>query len=131
MDIMKTLLIIAAGILYFYVTGRKKREEHTTPPTIQYDFDEEVDLEDDYHHETIPVDVLSENRKSYPKTGDFVNYDLLSREEQSFEKSLESEEDKESYLLDYKIENEVEISSDIESVRMGVIYSEILKRPYN
>lgn len=132
MDIIEILFPIVAAVLYFYFVGRKKSKESVPPPPVQsYDFETEDYDFDEPPNYTSPIDVLGKKESNYPKKEQFVNYDELTQENWHDDILPMEQAQTTSYSFDNERENELDISMELEDIRRGIIYAEILKSPCN
>ncbi|MDL2311690.1 hypothetical protein LJC68_02285 [Bacteroidales bacterium OttesenSCG-928-B11] len=130
MDIIEILFPIVVTILYLFFVGKKKKKEEPVNPQPPY-FDYDDEYEEEFSEIPIPVDALEEKKGNPPKIGEYVNYDKI--DDTIWEKVVSQREieKNESYFFDNEQEDNSGISIKIEKIREGIIYSEILKRPYN
>ncbi|MDR2979316.1 MAG: hypothetical protein LBV02_02575 [Bacteroidales bacterium] len=130
MDIIKILFPIVAALFYFYLTSRKKKNEESPPPIFEYDDEYEEQCRENPSGKAVSADFFEEKHTIPPKKGEFVSYDELGQEKWEEENSRMKIEERMAYSFDNEEENELVISTDIENIRQGIIYAEILKIPY-
>ena len=132
MDILDILisLLIVGGYLFFNIKKRTKKEVIDFPK--ENEFDNEVYEEKDLSQNSVPMmrglerndAFFSENEKSSPLK---AQYDKMKAKDRigSFraEQSIQN--------VDNELEIENNLSFEIDDLKKAVIYSEVLKMPYN
>lgn len=140
-DILITLAIVVG---YFILFGAKKKKKATPPPKKKYAMENEspqrMNSETEEMFSTEEEEFLSQETSDsyanfYPKNAKYFTYETIADEEQDFNKKSESFFDtgveEESQIIDNEQENNSIIDLSKDELVKGVIYSEILKRPYN
>lgn len=140
-DTLITIGIIAFVLLRAYRKSQKKTQQHSQrkptnspfpQPTVVTEpvWEEMVEEESGYKEEEV-----SSSYEEIPKNQPYFTYETFEPEIKSDEvvADMSSEKSVEKIVQNTDSENEKlsPISLDMEDIYKGVIYSEILKRPYN
>lgn len=139
-DILITLVIVVG---YFFLFGKKKKKPSPTPkrtPVMEQESPAMLDPEIAYQFSEGEETFLSQESNIssadfYPKNEKYFTYESIIDEEQNFNQNSGNFSDKkveeESQIIDNEQESNSPIDISKEELIKGVIYSEILKRPYN
>lgn len=151
MDILIPIAVVAIFILNSYIKIKKKQAQvaqqqqkarrRPSPPPVPPSFEEnEKPVWQDIFEssQTEPVSDPQVSATSYeeiPKNPSYFSYETIEpeikEEPQNRETSFHEAVEKNVQNIDNKEEKMSPISLDMEDIYKGVIYSEILKRPYN
>lgn len=145
MSDLKDLIITAAIVVgYFLLFGRKRKKtaqpknqtqrsnnEKPSRPTFEELMSEQMSTMQ-------PEPIMPEstnNEEIYPKKEEYFTYETVIDEETTIAENFENESSKvdanDAQVNDIQKENNSLINLDSDELIKGVIYSEILQRPYN
>ncbi|PKP21350.1 MAG: hypothetical protein CVU04_01965 [Bacteroidetes bacterium HGW-Bacteroidetes-20] len=134
------ILIIIAGIYIFNAIRKMKAKAdvNNSPENTPFD-DDEDEFESDVEFEPIKNDPKPhKDFNPFVKKYQFIaeNLESTSLESESLETNSDHKIDKKSPIYDSQISDNEEyntniVSTEIEDIRKGVLYSEILKKKYN
>ncbi len=136
-----TLFFLGCLFFFGFISLKiiKAVRKYFTPPVSEIEIQSEEEPETFFEDDSPPdfeggkTSTLEEFSKRTSKSEDFFTYDSLStlEEESSSESEVFSKEnvEKSTQPVVNKEENKSEISLDLNDIKKGIIYSEILKRP--
>ncbi len=134
------ILIIIAGIYIFNAIRKMKAKTdvNNSPDNTPFD-DDEIEYEDEVEFEPVKMDSKpSKDLNPFAKKYQFIaeNLESTSLESESLETISGHKIDKKSPIYESQISDNENyntniISTEIEEVKKGFLYSEILKKKYN
>lgn len=145
MNSLKDLIITAVVVLgYFLLFGRKRKKATQSKKQVQRPnqrqnprpiFEEFMPEEPAVEHPETIMSESANNAEIYPKNEEYFTYETVTDDEVNFaenseKKSTKTESDEKQDVGTQK-ENNSLIDFDSDELVKGVIYSEILQRPYN
>jgi len=132
MDILDILFPLLAIGAYFFFNSKKKSQKDTPPKPFEKEYDfEQYEEEKTPQYMWSEIEQIDKKDPFLSQKEQYASFDHSKKQREYQASNIAQNDEDTAQDIDNKEEIIENISFELEDLKKAVIYSEILKRPYN